>query len=177
MSNLRIVWHKYRVATWRLATSNFPLSFLVLYPIPHGSDLLHIAWFGDDTISGSDNLSRTILPNRLAEKVQPIVLISSSLPPIPSKLITRIQEGHFVDMAELIPEQLYTLDTPEEKSLTSKLWDITNNVEWLHCFRTYFAIVSHTEPQRVTDLLGYQNLIIQGHHKYQKGCWQAYYCD
>ena len=61
--------------------------------------------------------------------------------------MTQIQEGQFVDMTELIPERLCALDTPEEKSSTSKLWDVTNIVEWLQCFGTYIAIVSHTEPQ------------------------------
>ena len=35
MSNLRNVWHKYQAATWGLATSNFPLSFLASDAIPH----------------------------------------------------------------------------------------------------------------------------------------------
>ena len=63
---------------------------------------------------------------------------------------------------------------PEEKSTTSKPRDVTDIVEWLQCFGTYIAIVDHTEPHRVPDLLGYQNLIIQGYHKHQKGCWQTY---
>ena len=55
--------------------------------------------------------------------------------------------------------------------------DVTNIFEWLQCLGTCIAIVGYTEPHRVPDLLGYQNLIIQGYHKYQKGCWQTYNCD
>ena len=168
MSNLRIVWCKYWAVTWRLSTSNFPVFFLALDPIPYSIDLLHTAQFGNGTISGSGNLPRTTLPNRPTEKVHPLVFISNGLSPIPSKLMTHIQEGQFVDMVELVPKRLCALDTPEGKSSTSKLWDVTDIVEWLQCFRTYIVIVSHAEPQWVTDLLGYQNLIIQGYHKCQK---------
>ena len=77
-------------------------------------------------------------------------------------------------MAELVPERLCAWDTPEEKSFTSKPRDVTDIVKWLQCFSTYIAIVGHTEPHQVPDLLGYQNLIIQGYRKHQNGCWQTY---
>ena len=80
-------------------------------------------------------------------------------------------------MAELVPDRLCAWDTPEEKSSTSKPWDISDIVEWLQCFSTYIAIVSRTEPHRVSDLLGYQNLIIQAYRKHQTGCWQTYDCN
>ena len=150
------------------------LFFLAFDSIPRGSELLHIAQITDGTNSGSSNPPRTTLSRKPAERVQPLVFISSGLPPIPSRLVARIQEGHFIDMAELVPERLCAWDTPEEKSTTSKPRDVTDIVEWLQCFGTYIAIVGHTEPQRVPDLLGYQNLIIQGYRKHQKVCWQTY---
>ena len=64
-----------------------------------------------------------------------------------------------------------------KKSSTSKPQDISDIVEWLQCSGTYIAIVSRTEPHPVSDLLGYQNLIIQAYCKYQKGCWQTYERD
>ena len=109
-----------------------------------------------------------------AERAQPLVFISSGLPPIPSRLMARVQAGQFVDMAELVPERLCAWDPPEEKTPTTKPQDVTDIVEWLQCFGTYIAIIGHTEPHRVPDLLGYQNLVIQGYCKYQKGCWQTY---
>ena len=40
----------------------------------------------------------------------PPVLISGGLPPVPAKLVKRIQEGSFVEMVELLPETLSSLE-------------------------------------------------------------------
>ena len=45
----------------------------------------------------------------------PLVLsIRSGLPPVPRKLITRIQAGEFVDMAELLPDRMGITTTPSK---------------------------------------------------------------
>ena len=88
----------------RVITLKLLLFFLALDSTPRGSDLLHIAQITDDTNSGSSNPPRTTLSRKPAERVQPLVFISNGLPPIPSRLVVRIQEGHFADMAELVPE-------------------------------------------------------------------------
>ena len=80
-------------------------------------------------------------------------------------------------MIELSPERLrsshYT-DDDQARSSKNKPQEVLNIVEWLQCFGTYMAVISHTAPGRMADLLGYQNLIIQGHLKYQDGCWASY---
>ena len=134
--------------------------------------------FGDNTgDTGVPDPPSTSLPSGSGGKGQSLVYITSGLPPIPAKLVTRIQEGRFVEMAELSPIQLGLLDSPDYKQFKgskSKLQEVTNIVEWVQCFGTYIAIITRTEPYRITDLLGYQNLIIQSYQKYQKGCWVAY---
>jgi len=35
-------------------------------------------------------------------------------------------------------------------------------MDWIQCFSTYIAVVSHTEPEHVVDLVAYLNLIIKG---------------
>ena len=75
-------------------------------------------------------------------------------------------------------KRLRSLDVREDdnsKGSMPKSQDIVDIVEWLHCFATYIALISHMEPHRVADLLGYQSLIIQGYCKYQKGCWESFY--
>ena len=119
----------------------------------------------------------TIPPNRLGEKTNSLVYITSGLPAILAKLVKRIQEGQFVEMAELSLKQLGSSDTPDdEQSKSSKLKfrEITNIVEWVQCFGTYIAIICRNEPYRIADLIGYQNLIIQSYQKYQQGHWLSY---
>lgn len=62
-------------------------SLLVLDQIPSGRELLHINQIGYDINLPGGNPAVTLLPNRPAEKAQPLMYITSELPPIPSKLV------------------------------------------------------------------------------------------
>ena len=80
-------------------------------------------------------------------------------------------------MAELLPERLGLLHYADEDQLRGtkpKHQETISIVEWLQCFGIYIAVITHTKPHRTVDLLGYQNLIVQGYLKYQEGCWADY---
>ena len=88
----------------------------------------------DDRYLGGHNPPNTTLPHRAVEKVQSLVCIIDGLPPIPTKLDKRIEEGQFIEMAELVPERLSSLDSlNDEQSIhqhcrvATMLWD-------LHCY-------------------------------------------
>ena len=62
-------------------------------------------------------------------------------------------------MAELLPERFaaYTPDDDDHtKASKSKIKLLTNT----QAFGRHVAIISHKQPQRVPDLIGYQALII-----------------
>jgi len=90
------------------------------------------------------------------DKPLPPKLISGGLPPIPAKLVKRIQDGLFVEMAELLVETLispeYTVDD-QPTSSQQKPKGVTNITDWVGLF---IAIISLKEPHRI----GYQNLIM-----------------
>ena len=122
------------------------LCIVALDQVPHGNELLHVNQFGDN-VADVDTLAppSTIPPNRSGGKTNSLVYIASGLPSIPAKLVKRIQEGQFVEMAELSSMQLGSSDTlDEEKSKGSKLklHEVTNIVEWVQCFGTYIAIIA-----------------------------------
>ena len=72
---------------------------LALDQTPSCRELLHINQIEDDVnLPRGGNPAVTLLPNRSAEKAQPPVYITSGLPIIPSKLVNRVQEGHFADI-------------------------------------------------------------------------------
>ena len=102
--------------------------------------------------------------------------IGATLPPISGKLIKRIEQGHFIEMAELLPESLGQIATDDDQPAPPKpKWrPVSDIVEWLQCFGTYIAIVSRKQPTRVIDLLGYQNLIIQAYQEYRGDRWLGY---
>ena len=48
---------------------------------------------------------------RIREKTQAPVYIGGGLPPIPARLVKRIENGQFVEMAELLPDHLSSFPT------------------------------------------------------------------
>ena len=105
-----------------------------------------------------------------------IVHIGAALPPISTKLLKkRIEQGNFIEMAELLPESLGHLASDDDQHVVKpKRRVISDIVEWLQCFGTYIAIISRKQPTRVIDLLGYQGLIIQAYQEYQGDSWLGY---
>ena len=103
--------------------------------------------------------------------------IGAGLPPVPSKLVKRIQDGRYIDMAELLPTNLsssQSTDDEQSNKTKNQYQEVTNIVRWLQCFGIYLAVISRSAPHRTVDLLGYQNLIIQGCLNYQDGRWVVY---
>ena len=99
------------------------------------------------------------------------------MPPIPAKLAKCIQEGQFIEMAELLPDFLRSPNPSDEdqfKTSKSRNWEITNIVDWIQCFSLYIAIICRSQPQQIVDLLGYQNLIITSHKRFPDFNWATY---
>ena len=99
---------------------------------------------------------------------------------IPAKLVKCIQEGQLVKMVELMPEYLSGFNLSDEDQLKSSKFknrEITNIVVWIQCFSWYIAIVCQSQPQRVVDLLGYQNPIITSHQQFPDFNWATYDCE
>ena len=144
---------------------------MVLDPTASGGQLDHIKEFGSTpTItlpSGFNTSSARLTP----------VLISSGLPPIPSKLVTRAQDGLFIEMANLLPSKLisaeyYSSDNPDNPK--QKHYQVSDIIEWIQCFGVYIAIISQKEPERTGDLMGYQQLIIHSSQNYHQDGWIVY---
>ena len=107
----------------------------------------------------------------------PPLSIGAGLPPVPHKMVARIQRGEFVDMVELLPDRLGCSfgSTPEDKTTAkSKKQSVTNILEWIKCFGIYMAVIAKSQPDRIPDLLGYQSLIIEAHLEYGGDGWIGY---
>ena len=108
--------------------------------------------------------------------VLPPVMFSSCLPPVPTKLVQRIQDGLFIEMGELSPDRLDSSDYLASDQLASsqKIQQVTSIIEWVQCFSVFTAVIHRSQPERTPDLLGYQNLIIQTSLLCQEGRWTVY---
>ena len=51
---------------------------------------------------------------------------------------------------------------------------VTSIIEWTQCFTNYIAILVQAQPQRTSDLLGYQHLILEAHLEYSGDGWVVY---
>ena len=70
-------------------------------------------------------------------KSVPPVLITGGLPPVPARLVKRMQEGLFVEMAELLLETLSSSEYAAGEEPTAqkqKLREVSNIVDWVQCF-------------------------------------------
>ena len=57
-----------------------------------------------------------------------------------------------------------------------KRWPVISIIEWTQCFSNYNAILRQAQPSRITDLLGYQHLILETHLEYSGDGWAVYDC-
>ena len=134
--------------------------------VPSGSRLQHVTELGDDTRHVSQDDSQ---PTK-----GPLYVHWGRAPPVPPRLVKRIQDGRFIDMAEILSTNLSSAQSAEDEQPSrtkNKYQEVTNIVRWLQCFGIYLAVISWTEPHRTLDLLGYQNL---GYLNYPDGRWVMY---
>ena len=66
--------------------------------------------------------------------------------------------------------------TEEESSKLShsKRRPVTSIVEWAQCFTHYITILSQAKPEKASDLVGYQHLILEAHLEYAGVGWMIY---
>jgi hypothetical protein len=106
--------------------------------------------------------------------------LASSLHPIPFKLVQRIQSLKFVEMRELLPdnmalaEKLEALPSrPDQPAKQLVQREVGSLLTWIS-FATYVAIMSQAHPERVVDMLAYMRLLIREAHKFGGEGWRMY---
>jgi hypothetical protein len=98
-----------------------------------------------------------------------VLWIGPGLPPVPNKLVVRIQAGEFIDMAEFLPDRLGINTTPskdDKQATKQKRRQVTNILDWIQYFSIYVAVLTQKHPDCIQDLLGYQALIIEACMEY-----------
>ena len=107
--------------------------------------------------------------------------MASSLPPVPAKLVRHIQAGEFVEMRDLLPDNLALAERlealparPGQPSKASEQREIGSLVTWVSCFATYVAIVSEVHPEHVVDMLAYLRLVVREANRYGGNGWLTY---
>ena len=147
-------------------------SYLALNQVPTSGQLSHVNELSETSRQQTGYRAGTITPITMHS-----LYIGGGLPPIPQKLIRRIQDGHFINMAELLPDNLEATNSTDDDHTTNtkrKHQEVTQMMDWIQCFSTYVAVVSRAKPDRVVDLIAYLNLIINGQRRFQDFDWASY---
>ena len=105
--------------------------------------------------------------------------MGEGLPPVPQKLVERIQKGEFVKMCELLPEFWIAPREGEDmsglKTAKSKGRKHTQEIcVWLQCFAVYVAVMSARWPKRVPEMMAYMIHIIKTSQEYEGVSWFIY---
>lgn len=95
-------------------------------------------------------------------------VISEALPVVPAKIVKRIKKGEYVDMAELLKDNMemerrrYLTEGRSNASFphSQSRREVPDLLSWLHCFSMWAAVVSAEHPQKVRELWAYQATII-----------------
>ena len=70
-----------------------------------------------------------------AQDIQSPPPIGGGLPPVTRKMVTKIEAGEFIDMADLLPDRLscYHGHATEDENKSKKRC-VSNILEWIQCF-------------------------------------------
>ena len=134
--------------------------------------------------SGSGAADTRVTPslNALPTKEKPPAFsLASSFPPIPGKWVKKIQCLEFVEMRDLLPDNVAL---PERLEALPALARSTDNIPqreiasvntWTCAFATYVAVVARAHPERVCDMLAYMRLIVREAQKHEGSLgWLTY---
>ena len=119
----------------------------------------------------SASKEKTALPSPIAPSAGDSLpfILSDALPVVPPKLVKRIVKGEYVDMAELLNDNMeaerrralleseISVVASQQRSGRREVPDI---LSWLHCFSLYTAIVCCNYPDKAKQLWAYQALMI-----------------
>ena len=109
--------------------------------------------------------------------------VASSIAPIPGKLVKKIQALEYVEMRELLPDNIALAERMaalpsgiiQQKQLGQR--DIGGKralMTWVSSFATYVAIVAGAHPERVADMLAFMRLVVREANKFGGAGWLTY---
>ena len=109
--------------------------------------------------------------------------LGEGLPPVPAKLVSKIRKGEYVDMAELLRDNMELERRRDLRSAASSALglipptsrrEVPDLLSWIQCFRMYAAVLSNSYPNKVQQLYAYQTMIVREARRCGGKGWLAY---
>lgn len=122
------------------------------------------------------------LPHSIASLLHKPFRVGPGYSPIPEKLVSKIQAGQFIELADLLPENVKAQDTEPQSYLNGNLLvaskkrvrEITDVMTWVEAFTVYMWIFCSAHPTRWPDLTQYKLLILQTARQHSGKAWLHY---
>ncbi len=140
------------------------------HPIPSSQSRYSSGWTPSDHTSVMSPLSR------------PGLILSPASDPVPHSLVQRIQAGQFIDMRELLTDNIAllnqlstlqpTIPLPTTAMNHTRLREIPFLASWLYCFMAYVAV--RTSDPLTRDMLAYARLITRESLRHGNNGWLEY---
>ena len=108
---------------------------------------------------------------------------SVTLPPylqdIPAKIVKKIQNLEYIDMAELIqgswePEEPEAHCYGSHQPKGSRHRPVNNILVWLDCYASLVSVLCSAHPHKMNHFLAYQKTIINAHQSFVGDAWVQY---
>ena len=112
--------------------------------------------------------------------------LGHGFPLIPAKVVNKIQKWEFINMSELLPDNLElarrsaesrgtsscaTLKAPKKRELSE---DWKGLIAWSVCFNTFAAIMAKKHPEKIQELLAYHSTILVEALRFGCKGWMSY---
>ena len=119
----------------------------------------------------------------LAPSVGKTFVVGPGYAPIPGKLVAKITSGVFVELADLLAENIRAQEAEPHTYLDGKLLvapgkkrvvEITDILTWIQAFTIYQWIVCSTYPSRWQDTIQYKLLILHTASQFPGPAWLNY---
>ena len=132
---------------------------------------------GETAVGAATAKKREVNPDSV-----PFVL-SETLPVVPAKLVRKILSGEFVDMAELLKDNMeaerrrHSSDADAMQGhlgQSSARREVPDLMSWLQCFSSYAAVVCSKHPEKARELWAYQALMISEFRRCGGRGWRLY---
>lgn len=114
------------------------------------------------------------------EKAAEPFILASNLPPVPPRLVKRIQALEFTNMRDLLPdnmalaERLEALPRGLQQGGTHCQREIDSLLTWACAFLTYVAVVNEAHPDRTRGLIAYMRTLIGEARRNEGFAWKNY---
>ena len=103
--------------------------------------------------------------------------------PVPYKLVAKITGGQFIELADLLSDNIKAQETEPQAFLEGRLLvsnnkkrvvEITDIMTWVEAFSIFCLVLCQSYPSRWRDLTQYKLLIIQTAKRFQGKSWLNY---